>query len=200
MPRPTSLDWKALKDKHKRPALSAARSQTAQPQRQLYPIPASLLEAEKEARLVLSNLRQQTRNISADKRRSLAFGALRTISPFTFEYVVILCFRELGYKTINPTFKNDGGIDGKIIDHDDSTILLQTKRYGQGEARYLVKHLRDFIAVVKEHRAQRQAIGGFFLHTGRTGYDGRAIVEATDGLVTLFSGDILLDLLLHTTG
>lgn len=197
MPRPTPVDWKALKEKHKRPAPSKPRSQ-ALPQRQLFPIPTAF-DAEKEARAVLSHLRQQTRNVSADKRRSLAFGALRTISPFIFEYVVILSFRELGYKTEDPAFKNDGGIDGKIIDHDGATILLQTKRYGQGEVKYLPKHLRDFIRVVEHQKEQGKAIGGFFLHCGRTGLDAQLIAAATDGLVTLFSGDTLLDLLLHTT-
>ncbi|MEM9804035.1 MAG: restriction endonuclease [Cyanobacteria bacterium P01_D01_bin.56] len=197
MPRPNSLDWKALKDKHQYPALSRTRSKAARPQRQLFPIPTAV-EAERDARAVLSNLRQQVHNVTADQRRSLAFGALRTISPFTFEYAVILCFRELGYKTGDPTFKNDGGIDGKIIDHDGATILLQTKRYGPGESRYLVKHLRDYITVVERYTAQGDAIGGFFLHSGRTGLDARLLADATDGLVTLFSGDILLDLLLHT--
>lgn len=195
MPQPICTDFKALNE---RLALPGHRGAQRRQPKQLFPIPKAK-DAQESAQYVLQTLRAKSAAMTADQRRSYMFGTLRHISPFTLEQMIVQCFEDMGYQTIAPQFEKDGGIDGAVVDHDGAKILLQTKRYSGGEARYLVKHLRDFIAVVAQHKAQQQAVGGFFLHTGKTGLDAHGVVAATRGLVTLFSGDTLLDLLLRPT-
>ncbi|MEM9093020.1 MAG: restriction endonuclease [Cyanobacteria bacterium P01_F01_bin.53] len=137
MPKPSSVDFRALKERHQRPALPHGQRSQRGASRQLFPIPTAE-EAEESARYVLASLRQSVIGKTADQQRQFVFGALRTISPFSFEQIIINCFAEMGFQTEAPQFKHDGGIDGAIY-YEGAKILLQTKRYGSGESRYLSK-------------------------------------------------------------
>ena len=91
------------------------------------------------------------------------FGILRNTDPFVFEELLLLCLKNKGYRIkTNQAYTGDGGIDGTFYDKQGNKFLMQAKRY---KSAITPQHVKDFSHVV----TQEQAVGGFFIHTGRTG-------------------------------
>lgn len=88
-------------------------------------------------------------------------ATLRNLNPYAFEDLIIMAFEQHGYRTDrNPSYSNDGGIDGKVF-YNGRSILIQDKRY---KATINPKHIDEFADVCKMHKTT-----GIFVHTGRTG-------------------------------
>jgi restriction system protein len=87
---------------------------------------------------------------------------LRKIDPFVFEELLLTCFECQGY-TIrrNQRYTGDGGVDGCIWLHGEM-YLIQAKRY---KDTINPVHIEEFGRVIQD----RGAVGGYFVHTGRTG-------------------------------
>lgn len=112
----------------------------------------------KQARRVLRLL---NRNEFRENPSKL-FGYLRKIDPFTFEEVLLLCFKVRGFKVrYNQAYTGDGGVDGLVIFPDKSHWLIQAKRY---EHHINLAHVKDFGCLM-----QKMGVNGIFIHTGRTG-------------------------------
>lgn len=116
------------------------------------------------------------------------FGLLRHTNPYVFEELLLLCFKEAGFKvTLNRRYSNDGGIDGTLHDAQGRKIVVQAKRYRQA---INPAHVKDFAQTIIRHGAHR----GIFIHTGRTGlksYQHRTLT------IDLVSGKRLWQLIRH---
>lgn len=87
---------------------------------------------------------------------------LRKIDPFVFEELLLDAFKQNGYSIQrNKRYTGDGGIDGIVYNKQGHKFLIQAKRYKNTISS---KHVADFSHLIK----QRNAYGGFFVHTGRT--------------------------------
>lgn len=140
----------------------------------------------KEAKSVINKLRK--RQLSESEKLPVVLGTLRKIDPFVFEELVLTCCQEKGWRIIrNKRYTGDGGIDGKVI-IDKQLFLIQVKRYSN---HINPQHLRDFQRVI----TQQGAIGGLFLHTGKTGRLSKAVVK--DSTVLIVSGRKLVDFVLE---
>lgn len=88
---------------------------------------------------------------------------LRKVDPFVFEELILLGFKQKGYKVKrNEAYTGDGGIDGTIFDKQGRKILIQAKRY---QSSITPSHVQEFAKVIQRENAYR----GYFVHTGRTG-------------------------------
>lgn len=114
-------------------------------------------------------------------------GVLRNIDPFVFEEILLLCFRERGFRVKrNSRHTGDGGIDGIVFNENGQKILIQAKRYKNS---INPEHVIDFAAAIQRERAA----GGFFIHTGRTGEKSRANKAE---VIRILSGDSLIQFVL----
>jgi len=114
------------------------------------------------------------------------FGILRKIDPFVFEELLLLCFKGQGYRVAKRGgYSGDGGVDGEIYDKENKYFLIQAKRY---KSAINPAHVAEFAQVIK----QKNAAGGFFVHTGRTGPKS---YQHTSTTLKMISGKKLLELL-----
>lgn len=111
---------------------------------------------------------------------------LRKIDPFVFEELLLESFKDKGFEIIrNKRYTGDGGIDGQVI-KDEKLYLVQAKRYSSA---INPSHVQEFAEVIKK----RNAFGGFFVHTGRTG---KTSYEKLPGQnIEIISGDRLIKLI-----
>lgn len=113
---------------------------------------------------------------------------LRKIDPYVFEELVLSAFALKGFKIIrNKSYSGDGGLDGTIISNND-IFLIQVKRYSNSVKR---AHIKDFSILIVE----KNAIGGYFIHTGKT--SARSYQEYTDSSIQIISGQKLINLILN---
>lgn len=113
---------------------------------------------------------------------------LRQIDPFAFEELLLTAFEKKGYRIKrNSRYTGDGGIDGRVY-RDGELYLVQAKRY---KSYVSVRHLEDFLRLVKE---TKEAKGGYFIHTGKTGKETYSLYRGTP--VEIISGDKLINLIL----
>jgi restriction system protein len=135
---------------------------------------------QKKAKILLKHL--QHRNYD----HAYVFGILRNTNPFVFEELLLLCFKKKGYKIkTNHAYTGDGGIDGTFFDKQGNKFLIQAKRY---KNTITPQHVKEFGLVVK----RQGAAGGFFIHTGRTGFKS---YENLTTNIRFISGKKLLNLL-----
>lgn len=111
---------------------------------------------------------------------------LRKINPYVFEELLLLACERQGHPVKrNASYSGDGGLDGQVI-INGKKYFIQAKRYGRT---ITPSHIQDFGALLLKSRCE-----GFFIHTGRTGYLSRALLQ-NHTHVHLVSGQRLLDLL-----
>lgn len=92
----------------------------------------------------------------------MVLGILRRMNPYAFEELVLTCCEEQGWQIQrNFRYSADGGVDGRVV-IAGRLYLIQAKRYA-GPIK--PEHIRDF------HKGiyQEKAVGGFFIHSGKTG-------------------------------
>jgi len=121
-------------------------------------------------------------------------GMLRNTNPYTFEELVLTAAEHQGthIKAIrNPSYSNDGGIDGKLIIYNQE-YLVQSKRYNRP---INPEHISIFAADIKNH----DATGGYFVHAGRTGRRSHKILDQHPE-IHLISGIKLVELMRRTPG
>ncbi|WGV29090.1 restriction endonuclease [Halotia branconii] len=155
------------------------------PKRKRY-IPKRLWRKQKNittADTVLAKLHQ----IIQENREPLPFvlAYLRKIEPFVFEELLLTCFERQGY-TIrrNKRYTGDGGVDGCVWLHGEM-YLVQAKRYKDS---INPVHVEEFGRVIQS----RGAVGGYFVHTGRTGDKSRELLRLYPA-VQVMSGQKLVD-------
>lgn len=110
---------------------------------------------------------------------------LRKIDPFVFEELLLTCFERQGY-TIrrNERYTGDGGLDGRVWLHGE-VYLVQAKRYKDS---INPAHVKEFGRVIQS----RGAVGGFFIHTGRTGNQSKELLRQYPQ-IQLLSGQKLVE-------
>ena len=115
-----------------------------------------------------------------------ALGILRKMNPYAFEELLLTCCHKQGWEIErNFRYTGDGGIDGRLT-IALKLYLIQAKRY-QGYIN--PKHIHDFHRVIQG----KEAVGGFFIHTGRTSLSKELLREYR---ITLLSGQRLVDFVL----
>ncbi len=133
------------------------------------------------ASLVLKQLR------SSDVQLPKALFILRQMNPYAFEELLLTCCLEQGWKIQrNFRYSNDGGLDGRIV-IAGRLYLIQAKRY---RGYMNPKHIHDFHLVIKK----KEAVGGFFIHTGRTSELSKELLR--EYRISLLSGQRLVDFVL----
>jgi restriction system protein len=103
-------------------------------------------------------------NLAAIGQLNLPFvlAYLRKIDPFVFEELLLTCFERQGFSIRrNERYTGDGGVDGCIWLHREM-YLVQALRYKDS---INPVHIEEFGRVIQS----RGAVGGYFVHTGRTG-------------------------------
>lgn len=91
------------------------------------------------------------------------FCYVRKLDPFVFEELLLLSFKNKGFKVKhNKAYTGDGGIDGSVILPNKTRWAIQAKRY---ESHINPAHIQDFEKAVIHLKFD----GGFFIHTGKTG-------------------------------
>jgi restriction system protein len=114
---------------------------------------------------------------------------LRKIDPYVFEELLLSAFELKGFKIIrNKSYSGDGGLDG-MIDTKEGLILIQAKRYSNVIKR---AQLEDFSCLI----AKKKAIGGYFVHTGKTAV--KNYQEYKNSNIKIISGEKLIDIILRT--
>ncbi|WP_275372381.1 restriction endonuclease [Xenorhabdus bovienii] len=116
---------------------------------------------------------------------------LRKINPYVFEELLLLAFKNQGFKIQrNKSYSEDGGLDGKVW-IDGRCFLIQAKRYGQA---INSQHVEEFGKLLQKIKCE-----GFFIHTGRTGE--KSVYQCHRyTAIHMISGKKLLDLLAgHST-
>ena len=116
-----------------------------------------------------------------------ALGILRKMNPYAFEELLLTCCHERSWK-IERNFKysGDGGLDGRVT-IAGRLYLIQAKRY---RGYINPKHIHDFHRVIQGE----EAVGGFFIHTGRTSELSKELLR--EYRITLLSGQRLVDFVL----
>ncbi len=116
-----------------------------------------------------------------------ALAILRKMNPYAFEELLLTCCHERGWK-IERNFKysNDGGLDGRVT-IAGKLYLIQAKRY---RGYINPKHIHDFHRVIRGE----EAVGGFFIHTGRTSELSKELLREYG--ISLLSGQRLVDFVL----
>lgn len=121
-----------------------------------------------------------------ERSPSEVFGLLRSVDFFVFEEVLLLCFKQHGFRIKrNHAYTGDGGIDGTFYDANGNKFLIQAKRYKNA---INPKHVSDFGDVVE----REGAAGGFFIHTGRTG---KKSYQSLSTSIRIISGNKLMRIL-----
>ncbi len=111
---------------------------------------------------------------------------LRKMNPYVFEEMLLTALSRQGFRIKrNASYSGDGGMDGQVW-IAGQRWLIQAKRYG---ATINAQHVVAFGEL-----ARREACGGLFIHTGRTGEVSREAFRCWPD-VTLISGQRLLQLL-----
>jgi len=126
--------------------------------------------------------------IQTIKENGKVFSYLRKIDPFVFEEVLLIAFNK--YKNVqtkrNEKYTGDGGIDGRFY-YQGNLYLIQAKRY---KNHINPAHVKEFSDVIEKEGA----IGGFFIHTGRTGKSSKNIAFNSKN-IKIISGAKLISLL-----
>ena len=135
------------------------------------------------AEIVLKRLRDRSTIVQLPE----ALGILRKMNPYAFEELLLTCCHEQGWEIErNFRYSNDGGIDGRVL-IAGKLYLVQAKRYKN----YInPKHIRDFHRVIEGDKA----VGGFFIHTGKTGDMSKELLR--EYRITLLSGQRLVNFVL----
>ncbi|WP_205953922.1 restriction endonuclease [Pantoea stewartii] len=111
---------------------------------------------------------------------------LRKMNPYVFEEMLLTALSRQGFRIKrNASYSGDGGMDGQVW-IAGQRWLIQAKRYG---ATINAQHVVAFGELVR-----KEACGGLFIHTGRTGEVSREAFRCCPD-VTLISGQRLLQLL-----
>lgn len=112
---------------------------------------------------------------------------LRKIDPYVFEELLLEAFEIKGYRVKrNKSYSNDGGVDGLIFNEKDERIFVQAKRYKGFVNR---QHIHDFSRFISANNA----VGGYFIHTGKTS---KLILEQfRDSNIHIISGSKLVELI-----
>jgi restriction system protein len=193
-PEPAVFDeWDRLRTSEPEPA-SAQLQQTATVVRKL-PLPEyhwlkkNHRENIQAAKLVLKQLRDYTLSVEPDQALRIVIGTLRRVNSFVFEELLLHCFKEQGFQVIrNSRYTGDDGIDGRLM-RDGKLYLVQAKRYsGHIEA----AHLREFELTIQRYGA----VGGYFIHSGRTGETSWGVARQRDSKIVVLSGMKLVDFVL----
>lgn len=104
-----------------------------------------------------------------------------------FEELLLTCCEEQGWQIQrNFRYSSDGGVDGRVL-ITGKLYLIQAKRY-RGHIKS--EHIRDFYKAIQQERA----VGGFFIHTGKTGLLSKQLLEEYE--ITLISGQRLVNFVL----
>lgn len=115
-------------------------------------------------------------------------GYLRRIDPFVFEELLLTAFERKGYRVKRgERYTGDGGIDGRVY-RDGELYLIQAKRY---RSYVSARHLENFLRLVE---TTKEAKGGYFIHTGKTGKDTYTLYR--ESAIEIISGDKLIELIL----
>ena len=142
-----------------------------------------------KARQELERLREYVLTVEQENVLKVVIGTLRRTKPFVFEELLLHCFKEQGYQVMrNERYTGDDGIDGRIV-RDGKLHFVQAKRYS---GLIQAAHVQEFEAVIEEFGA----VGGFFVHTGRTGNKSRGVFRQPDSKIVLVSGMGVVDLVL----
>ncbi|MCB1983981.1 MAG: restriction endonuclease [Burkholderiales bacterium] len=116
---------------------------------------------------------------------------LKEIDPYTFEKIILILLKKMGYGDFIETAKSgDGGIDG-IINEDQlglEKIYIQAKRYSENKVRET--DIRNFIGAMSGDTRK-----GIFVTT--SSFDEKAKVKARDAhhTIILLDGSKLVDLM-----
>ena len=142
-----------------------------------------------KARQELERLREYVLTVEQENVLKVVIGTLRRTKPFVFEELLLHCFKEQGYQVMrNERYTGDDGIDGRII-RDGKLHFVQVKRYS---GLIQAAHVQEFESVIQEFGA----VGGFFVHTGRTGNKSRGVFRQPDSKIVLVSGMGVVNLVL----
>ena len=134
----------------------------------------------KQAAKILKKVREH--NFSLNQ----TIGYLRKIDFFTFEELLLTCFKEKGIKIKrNRRYTGDGGIDG-IIYLNRKKTFIQAKRYKNHISK---QHVEEFLILCKKNKCN-----GLFIHTGKTGKQTKLVFNGNDE-IELISGEKLHDLI-----
>ncbi len=109
------------------------------------------------------------------------------MNAYAFEELLLTCCQDQSWE-IERNFKYSGdrGIDGRVL-IAGKLCLVQAKRYKN----YInPKHIRDFHRVIE----QEKVIGGFFIHTGKTGEMSKELLR--EYRIILLSGQRLVNFVL----
>ena len=135
------------------------------------------------ANSVLKRLRDRSTIVQLPE----ALGILRKMNPYAFEELLLTCCHEKGWEIErNFRYSNDGGLDGRVT-IAGRLYLVQAKRY---RGYINPKHIRDFYQVIQGEKA----MGGFFIHTGKTGEMSKELLQKYQ--ISLLSGQRLVDFVL----
>ena len=141
------------------------------------------------ARLELQELREYILTVPPEDVLKIVIGTLRRTKPFVFEELLLHCFKEQGYQIVrNERYTGDDGIDGRLY-KDGKLYFVQAKRYS---GQIVATHVQEFEAVIEEFGA----VGGFFVHSGRTGHKSRGVFRQAGSKIVLLSGMGVVDLVL----
>lgn len=137
----------------------------------------------RQSQLVLYRFQSESTSIGLPK----ALGMLRKMNPYAFEELLLTCCRERGWQIErNFRYTNDGGIDGRVT-IAGKLYAIQAKRY-RGYVN--PQHIEDFYHAIQSEGA----VGGFFIHTGRTGAASKDLIHHFQ--IHLLSGQKLVDFVL----
>ncbi len=86
------------------------------------------------------------------------FGLLRNTDPFVFEEILLLSFKQLGYRVQHHyRYTGDGGMDGLVYDNSGKKYLLPAKRYKDA---INPRHVAEFLSL-----GEAEQVFGEFLST-----------------------------------
>lgn len=126
---------------------------------------------------------------SGESAPGRTLGYLRRIDPFVFEELLLTAFERKGYRVKrNERYTGDGGVDGRVY-RNGELYLIQAKRY---KSYVSARHLENFLRLVEN---TKEAKGGYFIHTGRTGKETCRLYRGS--AIQIISGERLIDLILQ---
>lgn len=108
---------------------------------------------------------------------------LRKINPYVFEELILIAFHHKGIEIKrNQRYSGDGGIDGRLV-IEGKDYYIQCKRYRSHI------HLDDVMAFAR--LCDRKRVGGYFVHTGRTGQAVWKIAEEFENIKIISGGKLI---------
>ena len=127
------------------------------------------------------------RDFNDEFRNAKIITYLRKIDPYVFEELLLEAFEIKGYKVKrNKSYSNDGGVDGLIFNAREERIFIQAKRYKSFVNR---QHIHEFSRFILAN----DAVGGYFIHTGKTS---KPILEQfRNSNIHIISGSKLVELI-----